>query len=587
MTNTKQILDNMKQDFEGALSLHTLEQDTIEYSVAEYDGTLSASNNADNGVGSPRRGTLDETFTFNDTKKAVESSLPSLTEPFLATSDVMLIEPSDVQSVQAAMAINKLMNKQYNKMDNSLEFIETLAKKLQVEGTTFAKIGWKANRPTVEIVPSSSIYVDPTAKRMEDLNFLCETTKVSIGDILSNPAWYGEHTMDSLSTLVPSTEENNYEESGYENDDGFNFEDRTRQLVDVVTYYGMYDIKGNGVIEPVVGIWSNEMMLNLTESPFPVEFNGIPFEAGVYIRRSGSIYGASTASLTNDTSRIRNDIMRNILKVVGKGGQGQKGISKGALDPVNYRRFKEGLDYQYNKGDFQVIQGDFNDVPVHITALMEQMKVEQEELLGVGRLNSGLDPRALNSGTSATAAQLVNNNSEKRLLQTTRHISELLERVFKKWLLLNQNFLTESVVNIHGNYIPVSADMLQGNFDLEITAGVSGKTSERIQNLNLMMGKIVESGRQIPSSMLAQMADLLSMPKLAAEFAQEAAQQEQGPTPEQQMQQQEQEQVQQIGMQLEMQEQQSVIAKNNAKAELDNAKSMETFVDATNASYGL
>ncbi len=585
------ILNNLKMDYEGSKTLHDLEQGIIDYSVAEYDGDYKQSNNnsgfGSQGPGSRKLGSADEVFTFNDTKKAIESALPSLTEPFLAESDIMLIEPKDAQSVTTAKVLNILMNKQYAKMDNNLELIETIAKKVQLEGTTFLKVGWKDNSPIMESIPSSSVYLDPTAKRMADLNFLCETSRVSIGDILANPSWYGQHSFESLSELVPAVSQDNYEEAGYDNATGFNFEDRSRQQVDIVTYYGMYDLQGNGIVQPIYAIWSDEKLLILDESPFPDEFRGIPFEAGIYIRRTGSIYGDSTASLTEDTSIVRTMIMRNVLKVVSRGGQGQKGVAKGSMDPVNFKRFTQGLDYQYNRPDFQVEEGTYNDVPVHITNLMEQLKTEQEELLGTGRLNSGLDPRALNSGTSATAAQLVNNNSEKRLLQTTRHIAELLERVFRKWLLLNQQMLDNSVVNLNGQYVPVSGKQLDGNYDLEITAGVVGKKSERIQNLNLMMGKMVESGREIPSSMLGQMANMLDMPRLAAEFTMEEAQREQGPTPEEEQQQQMQQQLQLNGAMLEQGKVQSEIKKNNSTAALNQAKSMSEFVDASNASYGL
>ncbi len=218
---------------------------------------------------------------------------------------------------------------------------------------------------------------------------------------------------------------------------------------------------------------------------------------------------------------------------------------------------------------------------------MEQLKTEQEELLGTGRLNSGLDPRALNSGTSATAAQLVNNNSEKRLLQTTRHIAELLERVFNKWVLLNQQMLENGVVNINGQYVPVNGSQLDGEYDLEITAGVVGKKGERIQNLNLMMGKMIEGGREIPASMLGQFANMLDMPKLAAEFANESSQQEQGPTPEQQVEMQMKQQLQLNGAMLEQGKVESEIKKNNSVASLNQAKSLSEFTSAQLDSYGL
>ena len=566
------VLDTLKIDLEAAKASHSKMSALVTTWVREYEGILSPTGAQATGRGA----NMTNTMTMTDSKKAVESSLPSLTEPFISQHDIVDIQPKDAESSQKAVVMNKLINYQFSKLPNTIELVENVAKTVQVEGISFVKVGWSADSPSLETVAFENLLLDPSAKRMSDLKFAVEVRKVSISDILANPSWYGKHTLESLKALTPASsgeyEDTNADEYG--RDSSFNFDDRSRQLIEIYEYYGMYDLHNNGTLVPIIGIWCEDKLLKLSESPFPTSWNGIPFESCVYTRKTNSIYGGSISELIGDLQKVRSYLMRGVLGNIDKGYQGQRGVRLGSMNPLQFRKFASGLDYEYN-GDLNIVESTFNETPQSIFQLMESLKTEQEEMSGVGRLNGGLDPRALNSGTSATAANIVNTNSEKRLLQITRHISEMLERVFRKWIDLNIMLLENGSVRMGDRFLQVEGSMLEGSYDLEIVAGTSGAKQSRIQNLQMMMGLMTSSGQQIPPSMLSQMANLLDMPALAEELE------------NQQNQPQEPSELEQIGVQLELEEKQSVIAKNNASAELDGAKSMETFVNAQNASYGL
>ncbi len=490
-------------------------------------------------------------FRMKDIKRSIESSIPDLTSPFINTDKI--IDSNDDE-------MTDLINYQFNKgTKNKIELLETIARDIQIEGTVFTKVGFNGRIPTIENIQAQELILDPSARSMSDLNFAIQRRKVSIQSILDNSEWYGQQTMESLAS-IEATSATEFDDDRYANDGidtSYNFEDRPNQLVETFEYYGTLDI-GNG-LEPTLAIWADGTLLRATESPYPAKWNGIPFEKAVYQRRSYNIYGEGLPELILDYQNIRDALMSDVVSNAKSATVGQTFIQKGGMDQMNFRRMVNGEKNIYmNKPPQEVLhQGTFNPIPADVFALMEGMKVEQEELSGIGRMNAGVDSRALNSGTTATAVNIANDNSQKRILQVTRHISEMLERIFYKW--------------VDFNYMMNGVQPQQ--IDIEIKAGTSGIRQQKLQNIQVMSQALTGTGRQVPNSLLIEMANLLEMPEVAQEIEMEA---QQGPSQEQQM-----------AMQLEMQEKQATIAKDNAAAMKSQAEAVETAVETEMMSYGL
>ncbi len=576
---------------DGILQQLQLDLSSADGAHAEVMGRMDESNDiyyARNYVKThttPTGTTVDRSgFKLKDIKRAVEGSLPDLTEPFLSTDEIVKITPSSGDSKDIAEAAQQIINRQFSKMRNKIEFTETIARDVQIDGTAFCKVGWSNDQPIVENIMANELMLDPSARSMKDLRFAIQRRKVMFQDIVSNPEWFGEHSDMELSVLEAATEDE-YDRSRdgeIGKDDSYNFDDRPRQLIEVFEYYGVLDI-GNG-LEPVLCIWSDDTLLRATPSPYPPEWNGIPFEAAVYNRIPYAIYGEGLPVLLEDYQKLRNTMMQGVVDNMSMATNGQKFIRKGGMDQLNFRRMLSGEKYIYmnESPDDVMSEGTYNEIPASIFGLMEQLKGEQEELSGIGRLNSGLDPRALNSGTSATAANLVQTNSQKRLLQVTRHISEMLERVFYKWVDLNKALLQSGLFQQGNESFDISGDMLDIPLDVTIQAGTAGKNSENILAINTMIQQIMPIAGQLPPAtipaLLSDMASLLKLPALSEVLATAGAEaeQQQGPDP-----------MQQMAMQLDMAAQQADIAKTHSEAKKNNADAMETFVDTERASYGL
>jgi len=316
----------------------------------------------------------------------------------------------------------------------------------------------------------------------------------------------------------------------------------------------------------------------MTESPYPAKWNGIPFECAVYTRRPYNIYGESISEMLKSSQRMRQNISTAIVENMKNATVGQRFFQKGAMDQLNFRRMVNGerIIYMNKPPSESFAEGTFNDIPPSVFSVNDMLKGEQDSLSGVSEFSAGMDPRSLNTNVSATAANITNTNAQKRMLQITRHISEMLERVFSKWVDLNQMMLQEGVVQDDEEYVPLSGEMLQGNFDVSVTAGTAGIKQSKIQNLQMMMSDPTLPP-QLAMGMRAQLADLLDMPVLAKDIRETMNQE---PDPQQ-------EQMQQMAVQLDMAAQQADIAKTQSEAKKNNADAMETFVDTERASYGL
>jgi len=552
------------------------------------------------------------TIIMKDLLRVVEGSIPSLSDPFLSDSDIVGVQSRNAQGVEKARIIQQLLNKQFSKSKNVVSLIEDISRVIQEEGTVFVQSGWGNDSATVERVSIRSLLIDPSAEKMEDAKYVIKRVKVSIGDILANPDWYGKHTFEDLQKLMPTNDSDYDDAAEIGRDTSFNFDDKAREMVELFEYYGVMDIDGNGKLVPVLAIWSgaSNKILKFGDSPYPESWNGNPFDSAQYISRTGSIYGSGIADLIGDYQKVRSGFMREVLNNANKANSSQTAVKKGTLDIANKRKFLRGEDYEY-LGEPGIISAQFNPVPESIFAMMESMKVEQEELSGISRQNAGIDPRSLNNKT-ATAVNTAQSNAEKRLLQIVRHISAMFEGVFRKWIDLNQEYLQEGIADVPAtnqmnpmngmeNFqqarmaqsmdpqtISVNGMMIDGNFDVELQVGTTGMKTSQNENILLMLTQMSPYSQQIGMSssmnLLAKLSDNLDMPQLAQTLRQKSNMMK-----EQESQPQEMAPEQQLAIataEADIAKTQSEIQKNNATAMKDQSAAVQNHVETELATYG-
>ncbi len=559
-------------DYDGAMSNHNnmMAEVLVSRSVYEAEGIKKSAKG--------KSGYVDKSV-----KKTVEAALPSLTEPFLNKS-IVSAQGRDAMSDEKAEVVSKLLNYQWNYGFAALPFVEQLNRDNMVDGTIFVKTGWNSDRDSAysEIIDLDTLIVDPSATCLEDANFVVERKKVSIGEILRNPKLYGEHTLESLNGLDGAiTTDFDRDEIGKDNN--FNFEDKVRQMVEIKIYYGSVPVNANGDTMPILAIWSDEVMINVMPSPYPDEWNGIPFSSEVYSRVTGSMYGEGLPTILEDGQLIRTQLQRSIFDTLDASTNGQRGFKAGTLDANNKRKFKSGKDFEFNTATAEIWEGSYNPISSDVYNLMDRTQQDNEEMSGISRLNAGLDPRALNSNVTATASSLVNSAAERRLLLITRHTSALLESMFRKWLDMNKLMLTNGSVRVGNEIIDITNVDLEGNYDVTLNIATAGEDQARAQLLGGLIPQLAQNPA-VPQSVIMQLtADMTESMKLFStsdtlgNIAKQMKLQEESeqPTPEQIQQQ----QMQQAAMELEMREKQANITFDESRATLNNVKAQETHID--------
>ncbi len=519
----KRLFNSMESNASGAKNTYTQLITIVDNWKAEIYGKYPNGN-----TGRPGE-TQKATMVMKDLQRVIEGSIPSICEPFLADSDIVGVQGNDAESAKKAPYVQQLLNKQFSRTGSKSTLIEQIARTLQVEGTVFVKVGWGEDMPALEQINLMEIMIDPSARQLKDAKFVIQRRKLSKSDILNNPAWFGKHTMESLSKLTSSTESEYEPENTLTNDDSFNFDDDARELVEVFEYYGMMDVDNNGTLKPIMGIFSNNMLLNFVDSPYPDSWNGNPFDSCVYTSRPFELYGDGIAPLIGDYQKVRTGFMREVLNNAQKANSTQVATRKGSIDIANKRKFINGEHYEYNGAEPGIIPATFNQIPESIFHLVEGFKVEEEELSGISRMNAGADQRQLANKT-ATASNLQQDNAEKRLTQISGHIATMLESVFSKWIDLNRMMLQESSVMARGQRLPVNGMMFEGKYNLEVTAITAGmKTKQNENSLMLLniLSPMVETGavsQDIIMSIVANLADNVDMPQLAQTLRDDAEQ---------------------------------------------------------------
>ncbi len=573
MTN-EQILDKLSGDLAGARDNQVSQMAIIEAWRAECNGEPYGASTNPRVPRDPYAAVVVKLI-----KKSIESSVPSLVEPFLG-ANIVSAKGRDAQSQQKAKAVSSVLNYFWNYSIKPEELMEPLVRTLQTDGTVIGKVVWNGNAPDTELVPLDNLTFDPSANSIDECEFIVEKSKVSIATILGNPGWYGKHTLESLKDLMP-TSDTDWDVEVNGKDNSFNFDDRARQLIEVSTYYGTMG-NDEGETETIIGIWSDNVLLKYGASPYPDSWNGLPFISTVYIPQEGSLYGENIGNMISTDQKISTSIQRSILTHLDKSTSGQRGFRLGDLDPVNANRFRNGYDFEFQGKEANFWEGSFNTINGEIFTLQDRTKADVEELLGIGRLNAGLDPRALNSNVSATASSLVNSNAQRRLLLIVRHISSMLEQQFRKWLDLTVLMNPDLTVEIGNELISLSGLDLEGSYDLVLNVVTDAQKGDKIQNLNMTLQTLSNTPGIPPSISMSVTADLMEamdnfiLSDQLNSIAEQMSEQESQPNP-----------MQEIETQMAMQREQAEVSKIQSDTELNKAKSVESFVSSQNSSYGL
>ena len=385
------------------------------------------------------------------------------------------------------------------------------------------------NKPTVTIHDPENVVIDPSCNGdISKALFMVVSFETNKAELVKQGKRY--KNLDKVSWESASAPNDSDHVSKTPTD--FYFKDATRKKVIAREYWGFYDIEGNDELVPFVATWIGNTMVRMEKSPFPDK--KLPFVLVPYLPLKRELYGETDAELLEDNQNILGAVTRGMIDVMGKSANGQMGMAKGMLDPLNKRRYENGQDYEFNPAANpagNIINHVYPEIPQSAITMLTLQNQEAEALTGVKSFGGGISGEAY--GDVAAGIRGVLDAASKREMAILRRLAKGMVEIGEKIAAMNAIFLSEEeVVRItNDSFVTVKREDLEGNFDLIVDISTAEVDNAKSNDLGFMlqtMGPSMDHG--ISMHILAEIADLKRMPDLADKLRNHKPQ----PTPEQQ-----------------------------------------------------
>lgn len=526
-----ELLSALKADLKAAEILKR-EQDTAIFKwKAEYNG---------DPYGNEQKGK--SAIVSRDIKKQSEWQHATIVDPFVSTSDVIKCVPITYEDEASARQNELLLNAQFCRKFDRYNFMSKAVKVLDQEGTLVIQTGWDyedkevttiaetvivneygqeviveqevtetvivKNQPTAKVCRNHDIYIDPTCQdNLDNAQFVIYRYESDLSSLRKDGRYKNLDKIDNSSM-------GDYD---YYNPDStyFKFADDARKKHLVYEYWGNYDINGDGIAEPIVCAWVNDVIIRLQSNPYPdgkppfivVPFNSIPFK----------IHGEANAELIGDNQKVKTAIIRGIIDNMAQSNNGQVAVRKGALDQINRKKFIAGQNFEFNGTPNDFWQGSYNAIPGSAFDMIGLMNNEIESITGTKSFSGGINSGSL--GATATGARGALDATATRRMNIVRNIAEnLVKPLIRKWMAYNSEFLEdEEVVRVtNEEFVPVRRDDLDGRIDLDITISTAEDNAAKSQELSFLLQTLgPNEDPEIRRHIMADIMELMRMPDQA------------------------------------------------------------------------
>lgn len=442
----------------------------------------------------------------------------------------------------------------------------------QQSGVTTVKVEKVlVNQPVVDLLDPQNVIIDPSCNGdLDKALFVIVSFETNKADLLKEPERYKNLDAVNWEGNMPMTQPDHNTSTP----DSYQLNDPLRKKVVAYEYWGFRDIHGDGELVPIVATWIGDICIRMEENPFPD--GKLPFVVVPYLPIKRNLYGEPDAELLEDNQKILGAVTRGMIDLLGRSANGQQGIAKGMLDPLNRRRYDNGQDYEFNPSMSPangVIEHKFPDIPQSALLMLNLQNQEAEALTGVKSFAGGMSGEAY--GDVAAGIRGVLDAASKREMAILRRLAKGMTEIGNKIIAMNAVFLSEKeVIRVtNKEFITVKREDLIGNFDLETDISTAEVDNAKAQDLAFMLQTLgPNSDPGIVMMILAEIADLKRMPELANKLRNWRPQ----PSPEQQELQ-----------RLEIEKARKEVEKLQSEISLNNAKAQEALAnkDQKNLDY--
>lgn len=491
-----------------------------------------------------------------------------------ATVTVMVDRPQyDFFPIQDEEQLQQLQQAMELKQENPRGFDEGVSEELKAAVTYYEESGQPTftiltgyvkvpeekileNRPVVDILNPRNVVIDPSCEGdIDKALWAVVSFETNKAELMKSPGRYKNLEFVNWESNAPVSSD----EHATSTPDTYNMKDPLRRKVVAYEYWGWADVKDDGTLTPIVATWIGNVMIRLEENPYPD--GKIPLVVANYLPVKRSLYGEPDAELLEDQQKILGAVTRGMIDLIGRSANGQQGIAKGMLDPVNKRKFTDGEDYEFNPQQNPLnnyIEHKAPELPQSAMAMIAMQNNEAEGLTGVKAFGGGVSGEGY--GDVAAGIRGVLDAASKREMGILRRLAQAWVGVFTKIIAMNSVFLSEQeVVRVtNDEYVTINREDLAGNFDLVVDIATAEVDNQKAEDLSFMLQTIGPNGDpKMVYMLLAEIAELKRMPALAHSLRNF----DHTPSPEAQRMQ-----------QLEIEEKEAQVEKIKSEARLNDAK---------------
>ena len=597
----KKILSIFKRDLAASESNKNEWDKAILGWVQEFDGEPYGNERKDKAK-----------VVSRDIKKASLQQLSSVIDPFVNNEEIVNCTPVTHSDTKAAEQASLLLNYQFCRDFQRYNFISDAFKVLQREGTVIGRVSWQfeeeeqlvdvpvmglvpvqdpqraqqmqmqgippyeegqigtteelqmvttINRPRVEVVRNSQLWIDPTAENcIEEAKFVIYKYQSSLSELRKDGRY------ENLDSITIDGQIVYDDDTPYYRDETFQFEDKPRQQVTVTEYWGNFDRNEDGIAEPVVCTWVGDTIIRMEENPYPDQMH--PFVSCAYDSDPFSIYGVSQGDTISTDQKIKTGIKRAILDTLDASTNGQKGVRKGTIDVANKRKFMNGEDFEFLGSASDFWTGQFNSIPTDVLNFYGIIDQDIQSLTGLRPGGGTSGPANLNNGTAGIGASL--DASARREIDISRNFKDnFIIPIMRKWYAMDTEWMEPGqIIRITDEeFVAIQPDDLQGRIDIEMNVSTQEVDNEKANNLSFMLQTMAQSlPFDLTKILLAEQASLKGMPELAKKIEEF----EQKPDPMQQ----EMQKLEMEKLKSEINERNSRVGENHVDSRLKEAKAV-------------
>lgn len=445
------------------------------------------------------------------------------------------------------------------------------------------------NQPDIKIFHPKNVYFDPSCgSDFEKSNFIVVSYDTSLAELQKKGIYSNLDKVDTASNNLIDGEHN-----PSSTDENFNFQDKPRSRLIAYEYWGNYDINDDGYLVPIVATWVGNTLIRLEENPYPEGMN--PFVVTQYRPVLDSIYGESDAELLIDTQKTIGALTRGIIDTFAAASNGQVGIAKGFLDPVNKSRKNQGQDYEFDANNVPqnaIYEHRSPEISQSTLAVLHQQQQAAESITGKSSYNQGINSGSL--GDVAAGIKGAIKSTTERESAILRRLVDGIIQIARKISVLNSVYLSEKEVIRLTNqieFVVIDKEDLIGQYDINIKIAVPEINEKKATDLAFMLQTIgpsllqtagPEAGIEFNKLILAEIAYLKQMPELEQKIKSfELPPRE--PTPEEQR-------MMELDIklkELEVAKLESEVAVNNAKVQEITAKAESIGIDVQETYTGV